>query len=394
MFASVLLWLISVCAVATACTVPPCFSFPGSAGWRSKIGNETCCLFCSAGNRCDGRVMVPCNVSAGEYQPATAQNACLIAPGCSVGTWKSQPGTPTSAPVCSAPSTCDTLSQIEIAAPTLTSDRVCACISGWVGTTQCHRCSTLLTGCATCTQQLSQVSCTKCADGYTLTDTTLSNATCVPCTVPRCSSCRQANVCSACIDSLLLPGGVCGCTDPRCETCVSECTKCKHPYAFDTTGRCGLCIATHSLVDGECVLMTTTTKKPTSSTTTTTESTDARTSLPASVASNKGATGLPIYITAAISAAAALACVVAAVMMYRYILQRRVTALAVQQATEASASAVTQPSPQLPVNAFTEPDQAELRYLLPINNPVYASIDDPLYDIATTDYLNVESGVD
>jgi hypothetical protein len=85
----------------------------------------------------------------------------------------------------------------------------------------------------------------------------------------------------------------------------------------------------------------------------------------------------------------------AAVVMYRYILQRRVTALAAQQAAEASASAMASELPAIPVNAFAEPEQAELRYLLPVSNPVYDSVDNsPLYDIATTEYLDVASGTD
>ena len=396
----VCLLLAGMCVSAIACNAPPCTSFNGFSSGRSIVGNATCCVLCEAGNRCNGRNMTACNVSAGEYQPAAGQSTCLVAASCSAGTWKSQPGTSTYAHTCSFPSVCDTLSQVEIAAPTPSTDRVCACIAGWVGTTQCHRCTSLIPGCVSCIQQMASVACVKCAPDYTMTDTTLPNVTCIPCAVARCAACNRPNHCSQCTGSVILSEGKCGCTDPNCETCIDECTKCKHPYAFDTAGSCSLCVATHARVDGECVLVTTTTAA--AATVTSTHS-----SMAAPATTQKGASGLPVYITAAVSVLAAVACMVVAVVMYRYILRRRVTAAAAAHQQQQSSG---QDAPALPVRAFPEPDRLESSYLLPIlanasstgaggtAHPIYDTVagpdDFPLYDLATTDpdtgYVDVE----
>ena len=299
--------LLAAAAVASACVTPPCLAFNGYASWREFVVNRTCCQLCSPGHSCDGRVSTPCNISAGEYQPEAAQLKCLKAAVCDVGTWENVPTSPTSSRRCTPISTCDPLSQVETRQPTSTSDRICTCIDGWAGISQCFPCASLSVGCTTCNLSIAsnsstRVTCSDCIDGYSL-DVTAGE--CIPCTVRDCLRCIAPGVCSKCIDGKRPVLGECACEDSRCAECTNEshCLRCTEPYVLSPiTGKCNECTGEMVMVNGTCVA-----KSQTST-----------------AASNNKSGSVSIYVVAGIVIAVAGGCLVLLLAVYKSVIKPRI----------------------------------------------------------------------
>lgn len=418
---SIYLVLALAISCATACDSPPCTSLNNYASFRFTNGTETCCRLCESGFRCDGRVRVACNTTIGEYQSSYGQNRCMVSAPCIEGLWESSPVLSTSPRVCSIPKQCDSVSQIETAAPTISTDRGCGCKDGWTGSTQCHKCSSIIPGCTKCSQNYSEILCNECSTGYNIGNLPQKNSTCILCQIKDCEICSGENICQTCSDSKRVVNNACVCRDPNCDVCRTNCSACKTPYRFDINGNCTLCVTTHSLVNGTCVFRTT--REPAISTSASTNATETN----SASSKNKSASGTPVYASVAISVTIAIVCLIISIATYKYVAGRRIaSAMALKNENRHilinSVPAVLpefREAPRMNITylssanngippGFRETPQGNSGYLTPVKSPagagdevIYESADSadisgfPLYDIATTDgYLATGADAD
>ena len=258
-------------SVAAACRYsgPPCTRIYGFASYIDAATG--CCELCKPGNRCNSTTSVPCDVATGGYQPLHGMAVCHVALPCSQ--FVRVPGTPTSARVCGNWSTCDPLVQYQVAAPTLTTDRVCACTPTRVGDA-CHPCNSFVPFCNECQmgnvpsegppttplcQQARQPVCLSCWSGYAVA-TNSSGQICVPCTWPKCTACDSLAACVAC-ESGYVPDSIrggCRCATNYCAECTStNCTACHAPRVLDDHGECSECTSPAFYANGTCMQPTT-----------------------------------------------------------------------------------------------------------------------------------------
>jgi hypothetical protein len=132
---------------------------------------------------------------------------------------------------------------------------ICECFDGHYGDFCEHLCNE---ECVTCT---SSFECTKCKDGFYISD-----GSCVRCD-PSCLTCTTKEVCQTCADGFYLSGSSCSECNVGCSLCTAadQCSKCNLGYNLIdpfccpsrcltcTHQSCGSCLENYYLESGVCI---------------------------------------------------------------------------------------------------------------------------------------------